>query len=300
MIQYKNKYIYTASLFLILIMVVLAYAHSQNMLIFSHKKHFTRKHNVPDIDNCFPCHTNMEESKKATDRNLPDMNSCIEICHNGQEASNECNTCHLDVDNIEIIPNPEREIKFNHKRHSFSKSEEGEEKFTCTFCHKGLEKVDYATKSNLPIMVTCDKCHNGIKASADCNYCHTKQVKPKEHNEQWEHKHALEARVNLSSCESCHQQDICLDCHYQKNIEPISHDNNYYYTHATDAKLHTTECYLCHLQEDYCQRCHIEEMTMPLNHSISEWRHKDHKYDAEDDIRNCTICHNESFCSKCH
>ena len=79
-----------------------------DLIKFSHQKHL-----LAGVD-CAMCH-DASESTKASDRLLPTHDQC-QACHE-DEINNKCLMCHTGEDNMQALPNPVREINFNHQLH---------------------------------------------------------------------------------------------------------------------------------------------------------------------------------------
>jgi len=303
----------------------------KKLIKFSHKFHLQEEIGA----SCDACHSNVFESKKATDNNLPTMDACSN-CHDVEDESN-CKQCHISEEVMEPFPNPPRKISFNHKFHLEN------QKLECTVCHQGLDKVDYATPANLPKMETCATCHNDQKAKRTCSECHAPDfvLLPDDHQVDWRHQHALEARVSTERCQMCHTQSDCQECHQgaplisgakgkgrfgpylpslnsQKGqISQRVHDLNYRYTHGMDAKGKVADCQACHDVARFCTDCHLQENVLngkkPVWHggpgwgAIAGWvgtgggRHAEL---AKRDMETCMACHdvegNDPTCLLCH
>ncbi len=229
---------------------------------------------------CEDCHTNVVTSTSMSDRLLPNHDNC-QNCHE-VDNSDECQTCHVN-DNYEALVQTKAKVMFNHKMHV-------DQKLECTYCHKGLDKVDYSFQSAdyLPSMEICSGCHNETKiASNACESCHqtTYNLTPVNHKTadfMRSHKY-LAMEVN-SNCMMCHNNQTCEDCHvsttmitednssdnfYQPYMPGHSmidgskqqvitrvHDLNYRFSHGIDAKNKSIECQTCHQIETFCAECH--------------------------------------------
>jgi len=64
----------------------------------------------------------------------------------------------------------------------------------------------------------CVVCHTD---RLECIQCH-EDVKPRNHTATWTAKsHGLESRWNKNSCQTCHQEEFCSECH--ETALPMSH-----------------------------------------------------------------------------
>ena len=110
---------------------------------FTHQKHL-----AAGVE-CVQCHNKVDSSSLASDKNLPTHEEC-KSCHES-EVNEKCSFCHTDESNPQALPNPVRDIFFNHKIHVADST------LKCETCHQGLDKVDFASSVNLPSMTTCVK-----------------------------------------------------------------------------------------------------------------------------------------------
>jgi Cytochrome c7 and related cytochrome c len=246
---------------------------NSKLIKFSHQLHITQV----GID-CATCHA-AAKSEKSSDKIMPGHDECG-TCHSDEISSN-CGFCHVNPEKPQALPSPDFEVLFNHKKHVV------DQKMECTTCHVGLDKVDYASASNMPTMATCNTCHNSIAVNNQCETCHSNlaTLRPVSHDEgNFLKDHAKFARLDKldARCQSCHTDDFCSQCHDGTNLTQLTgkeatgmlsprvlgddnakalagqsvHDINYIYTHGIDAKDHETECQTCHDQQTFCNDCH--------------------------------------------
>ena len=244
----------------------------QQVIKFSHQKH------IEAGAECSQCH-NAAESVNSADKMLPAHEQC-QSCHE-QEVNETCNFCHL-TEEPKAFPNPVREITFNHKQHVDG------QKLACETCHKNLDKVDYAGPENLPSMATCSTCHNNVKATNQCEVCHSNlaNLRPASHtvaNFKREHGRIMNLRTFDANCQSCHTEQSCAECHDGTNLTTLSfgnktgmlspsnsvndqpkalngemvHSLNYKFTHGIEAKGKSSECQTCHRTQEFCSDCHM-------------------------------------------
>ncbi len=295
---------------------------------FSHKTHITEAE-----AECSACHATISGSKLASDRNQPSHEQCIE-CHDDLEEETKCKMCHVDPENPEPIPHPERTFLFNHSFHL------KEQKLTCDKCHSGIEKLDIAFNKALPPKQTCIECHSDEIEINVCRTCHkdVAAVFPHNHLGNWKLSHKIDARSGQKECSVCHSADYCQECHSggalvtvtesvitkttemspemagrNKQVLNRMHGLNYRAVHAQDAKMKVFECATCHETKKYCQECHESMGLKPLWHSGTGWgaiagavgsgggRHAEL---AKKDISVCASCHdvegNDPVCLMCH
>jgi len=106
-------------------------------------------------------------------------------------------------------------------------------------------------------MPTCTSCHEASYAAAN-------------HDARWMTAHGAVAVRDKRSCEMCHQESTCADCHSQKEeIKPSDkrpsrfdaatpHRGDYLSRHQVDGRLDPASCFSCHgrKNEERCRVCH--------------------------------------------
>jgi len=246
--------------------------NNKSRIKFSHKIH-------AEITDCKGCHTKAGDAKTMKDQLLPKMEDCA-TCHD-VENTDECNKCHYESVQEPLIQKKSA-IIFNHSFHIGNKVE-------CTYCHKGMDNVDYAFESagSVPSMETCSTCHGEKKtASLACEACHisTANLLPKSHNVvDFKKSHKFLAEKPNANCVMCHDNNSCEECHTgttmitetgtwtnfyapykphtfvdgtkQQQISRV-HDLNFQFTHGIEAKGKETNCQTCHQVETFCVSCH--------------------------------------------
>jgi c(7)-type cytochrome triheme protein len=233
-------------------------------LKFSHKRHLARG------TLCKTCHGDLLAGgvALATRDHLPTMETCLG-CHDGREASSQCTTCHLtEVGGIVRTRYPEGELR------------------------PGAEMQG---------------------AVHDVNFRTT---------------HRFAAQNNQRLCASCHKKEFCVDCH-DGVMKPMDfHAGDYVRLHAIDARRNQPDCSTCHRQQSFCVGCHSRtgvaadgkgsEFSPPSAGPGGQRFHPSgwvefapslvqgergpnhHAFEAQRNIRQCTSCHRESFCTQCH
>jgi hypothetical protein len=189
-------------------------------ILFSHQAH--------ELIDCETCHFGTTDSERPTAVKLPPMALCFE-CHEGDTASDECITCHLEN-------RKGRKPRFHDGQWPrLHKVMAEAESYKCQLCH--LEK-------------DCDSCH---------------QVRrPLSHTPRWmRSSHGRMAVHARESCSTCHRSDFCENCHSQPPpdhtpmfmgfIEPGGAIRA---GHRQAALIRGRACLTCHSYQDACQRCH--------------------------------------------
>jgi len=125
----------------------------------------------------------------------------------------------------------------------------------CPVCHKNLVHSKNSQGYNAPEMQTClTLCHNGVRATNQCDKCHTKKQVPASHHQaNWLQIHPT--MVGKIDCGQCHawQPDYCKACHANR---PPTHVGNWKQLHQfAVAKEGDKGCLFCHGRA-FCKQCH--------------------------------------------
>lgn len=221
-------------------------------LIFDHAVH-TKQHKIE----CVACHGSFEGVQEATRQQLPKMELCLK-CHDGKYASETCSTCHP------TQPSGRLQLTF---ASGLLRPMQGN---PFGMDHGPRYEFTHGTDATVR-RETCMECH----AQSECNDCHDALQKPLSvHPNDFITLHPIQARQDMTSCESCHrQQSFCVACHERAGVAL-----------GADPSLRPTNV-----------RVHPPfnvwvEIINPLHHGIA----------ANRDLKQCTACHRENDCLSCH
>ncbi len=290
-----NKKYWFAGFVIILLFSLNGRSFSQQkfdkLIKFSHKFHVTEAEAF-----CTDCHASAETSVTSTDDLFPDMERCG-YCHDVDSEDN-CTKCHIgEEENWQALPRPQKTLRFNHKLHV------GMKDIKCQTCHRDIEKVDFATKKNLPEMQVCSQCHNNVQAPLECTNCHTStlNLRPQDHTADYMVTHKNVARFGEEECAVCHTDNDCAECHEGASLFTTTsgsnkdiqtpfypsgigtkglvvtrvHELNFRFTHPLEAQGRTQECAVCHETNNFCQSCHesegVDVAGKPLWHGGPDW-----------------------------
>ena len=103
-----------------------------------------------------------------------------------------------------------------------------------------------------------------------CSTCHTDWRTAMDHRQDWIARHKLSAAQQKRTCELCHAQSFCADCHANKEeLKPsdkfkdapqraMPHRGDYLNQHKIDGKLNPASCFPCHGRQnnERCKTCH--------------------------------------------
>ncbi len=180
---------------------------------------------------------------------------------------------------------------FNHEQHEATVVQKG---WDCFTCHKVevaqsfwdepdpqkraevLRKMLEQIQNKEFVEDRCHWCHIEIntrvaEATPSCAACHDNlhQVKPDTHNGTWIYAHTASALENgyngvyrvretttMYTCESCHNEWYCVDCHTARDRERSwMHNRNFRISHVAAAVSDPGLCGSCHTTR-YCIDCH--------------------------------------------
>lgn len=125
--------------------------------------------------NCATCHRDLVHSRNNKGYNSPEMEQCMESCHDGRKATDRCLKCHT-----------QKQVPPNHRLGNW-----------------------LATHGKRTGEINCGTCHGW--APRLCEACHKKR--PSTHVGNWKKLHQFRARERGKGCLFCHKQDFCEKCH---------------------------------------------------------------------------------------
>lgn len=255
-------------------------------LVFSHKYHAEEAG-----AECSDCHGKVAESIKGADDLLPEMETCYS-CH---DEDMDCESCHLQGEDPIILPRIDTySAKFNHKIHA-------KNEIDCAKCHSQVinkEKVNSGL--HLPVMNNCMACHDTPDEISGCYSCHTENenLVPQDHVVSWKTEHGLYSESE-TTCQSCHTESYCIDCHQGENSFSQSHTADFIITHGMSFLVRETDCETCHQSIDYCVECHVHvNYIQPPSHMLINFKSDASDYDptlhaeeARMNFETCPVCH---------
>ena len=140
-------------------------------LLIPHRAHVE----ILEVD-CVVCHYDLVHAESPEGFNRPSMRMCLEECHNGEIAGDECVKCHT-----------RKHVPDDHLRDDWLQIHaERSDTEDCGSCHEWTP--DY-----------CEDCHS---------------QRPDTHVGNWKSGHAERARTHASGCLVCHGgETFCKECH---------------------------------------------------------------------------------------
>jgi hypothetical protein len=226
---------------------------------------------------------------------------------------------------------PAANLKFDHAAHAAANID-------CARCHPGVAADGEAEDGwpHLPAMASCLDCHDGADAAADaaCATCHLSDLgvlrtelaegplAPRgetfgdAHDLTFAIDHARAARRGDATCDACHRDSFCVECH-AGTVKPVEfHPGDYVLTHAVDARRGRPDCTTCHRKQTFCVACHERagvgmraesdfEAAAGRRFHPDGWAStsgggNDHARHARADLDACASCHREDDCLACH
>jgi hypothetical protein len=125
--------------------------------------------------NCVDCHEELVHYANLDGVNKPKMTLCMERCHDGEKATEECVDCHTNKN----VPESHKRADWGQVHSQETKNED------CGSCHEWSPNY-------------CDECHRKRPGSHDGNF---KKL------------HAPRAKVSDKGCRFCHAEEFCKKCH---------------------------------------------------------------------------------------
>ncbi len=199
-----------------------------------------------------------------------------------------CRACHSDKERKTLVVGG---LRMSHK-------EPLRAGYECTLCHNTVVHGKLVPDPREVDMNSCFSCHNGEKATATCEVCHSGRTSRAKritqsswqitHGRKWRELHGM---GNLTSCSVCHRSNFCARCHGTE----LPHAQSWLNIHGRLAKQDRKSCLTCH-REELCNNCH-KTIEMPHTSSfLAEHAEKMKKLGRQ----KCLYCHLEQGCDSCH
>lgn len=210
---------------------------------------------------CTDCHKGLEKATRPTFDHIPNMERCL-TCHNGNDAPSQCKTCHLQKGNAQLQTrfssgtlaptgrfrqDDHRDPAFLFRHRVGALNEEGycaqcHTQTECLECHAGETKPtfhanNYALLHSQDAYTDTGQCMSCHVASRDCETCHEQTNLTiesrvggagKVHPPGWadffgSNSHGPMARRAAASCQSCHPEQDCIECHSARTLRINPH-----------------------------------------------------------------------------
>lgn len=246
---------------------------------FSHEKHLNRGFH------CSGCHPTLKHGPGIR----PGHKQCF-VCHDGKKASQACSECHLKQGTLN--PHPPNYVS-RHGKDALG------HKLDCGKCHSPDFCMNCHTLQ-MPHPKGWVQIHGTQITKGDCGKCHTDKycwechgrTKPRSHLQRnWMQAHGQAQLQFGSNCAECHNPQYCINCHKL----PMPHPGNWTSAHSVVGKTQTNLCWRCH-NLNQCRSCHGNQRI--LGHKLPFIA--EHPAAARAPNPDCRVCHEKSFCARCH
>lgn len=118
--------------------------------------------------------------------------------------------------------------------------------------------------------------------------------------------HGPNAASAQLSCQGCHAQRFCSECHAGETRRAF-HALNFVSRHATESYAAERECSSCHNTEVFCRDCHRASGIGSARTNRAQTFHTaqpqwllQHGRAARQNLSSCTTCHAQTSCMRCH
>lgn len=103
-----------------------------------------------------------------------------------------------------------------------------------------------------------------------CSDCHTDGRAAMDHTSDYAARHRFYAEQQRSTCNACHKESFCSDCHaHKEELKPsdkykdspertLPHRGDYLNQHKIDGRINPASCMKCHgrSNNERCSQCH--------------------------------------------
>ncbi len=125
--------------------------------------------------------------------------------------------------------------------------------------------VSCATSSSMEIKHPVE-----VSTRPICSDCHDDWRSSMDHSAEYIERHKFDAAQQHQTCEICHTESFCADCHaHKEEIKPsdkyknqpdrsMPHPGDYISQHRIDGKINAASCFPCHGRQSNarCIVCH--------------------------------------------
>lgn len=133
----------------------------------------------------------------------------------------------------------------------------------------------------------------------------TGRVVVRVHPPSFERTHAAQAASERLTCEGCHTQRFCSDCHAGETRRRF-HPANFVARHAPESYGREMECSSCHNTEVFCRACHQASGLVAGGRGSGGYHNAQplwllqHGAAARQGLPGCVTCHVQRDCMQCH
>lgn len=273
---------------------------------------------------CVRCHQDALQSEQSRDLLIPREEACVGCHDETDREGGECAFCHVGYEGSEVPASsfPPPNLEFSHRAHA-------RRGVGCLECH-AVGDAGVATRSHLPTMRECFRCHADDGDRGACDTCHLTQPNGRlqtrfahsvdgrmlppawlhgmDHDRDFEVRHRWIAADQGELCAECHSERECVDCHDGRGQTRRVHRNDFLTTHAQAARRNQPRCSSCHTVQRFCTECHAR-MGMATFSATAVAAGRSfhppgwdaaHGAEARRSMAQCSSCHAERDCVACH
>jgi len=242
-----------------------------------------------------------------------DLERCT-VCH----VQESCARCHLNATSVPVIaalPTSARVASIQADAPGKWPAPPSHEDASWGLMHGPMAQDSIATCANCHAAPSCTGCH-GVGGPALAvglpqpgpdgpQGVVIADPTPVDHSPGFIVAHGTAASTGLPNCGECHTETYCIDCH-EAPSEPSFHPVDFVVRHSAEAYAERTECAQCHSREVFCRDCHTS-LGVGVTRSQGNAYHDAqpdwllaHAQAARQGLEECTTCHQQSSCLRCH
>lgn len=232
-------------------------------------------------------------------------------CH----ARADCEVCHYNAGSLAVIGSlgeDERVSQLAARRApSWPRPGSHDEAGFARSGHAALARAELASCGNCHVQAQCRDCHTSsgeagrLVAQLPAGDDRPGEGRPRWHPAGYAQLHGPDARTDLASCQSCHSDQSCRDCHAPSG-DGSFHGTDFVARHGREAWSQGDDCSRCHSTEGFCRDCHAGQGLAQASrggfgyHDASPIWLLQHGAAARRAMDSCASCHAQPDCLRCH
>ncbi|HEX6434837.1 MAG TPA: hypothetical protein VFZ87_11370 [Gemmatimonadales bacterium] len=244
-------------------------------------------------------------------RGVPVSAACA-TCH----ARDFCAECHVNAPEVPVIQALASDPRSTAQRVKLTPPANHHDPDFLTR-HGGLARKAVSSCATCHTQESCLACHSerttGVEALPVAGPGRGKgatvgRKRPESHGSDFSDIHGPAANTRPRSCQGCHVQPQCLDCHRLNPPDPTPgyHPVGFLSRHPAAAYSQETTCGDCHNTGQFCADCHVRSGLSargPLDAGYHDAKRSfllGHGQAARQNLESCVACHGERDCLSCH
>ena len=237
------------------------------------------------------------------------------VCH----VQESCTRCHINADEVAPIEALQTSARVAavvaHRPPSWPKPP-SHQQADWSRVHGAVAADSIESCANCHAQSSCQSCHGPagppVVASlpaprpGDPEGVRLAAVQPPFHTSDWVRQHGAAAVTGLPRCSACHTEGYCLNCHDGPDKNTF-HPDDFVLQHAAEAYAERTGCADCHSTEVFCLTCHTNSGVGVVASGAGNAFHDAepdwlivHGRAARQGLEECTTCHQQTSCLRCH